>query len=369
MRNFINQIEPWIDEEELIQLKRVIDSTFVTEGKLTEEFENMLCEYTDSKYAIAMCNGTVTLFSCLKALGIGRGDEVLVPDMTFIATANAVLMAGAKPVFCDIDRNSFCIDAEEIDKKITKRTKAIIPVHLYGKSADMEKIIDIAKTCKHSIPIIEDAAQGIGVRFMNKHVGTFGEMGSFSFYGNKTITCGEGGAILTNDKNLRDLCYKIKNHGRLEKGVFFHSDIGYNFSFTEMQAAVGIAQMKKLKRIIDKKKKINEKYKNSFKDFEDIFKPVPVDSRVVEVCWFSSYLTDYVEELNKFLYLNKIGTRRFFTPLHRQPCYNHNIIGMGKKYTNSDWVYEKGISLPSSYGLREDEQDYIIEKIREFFRK
>ena len=228
----------------------VIDSTFVTEHDLTIEFESLTKELTKSAHAISITNGTLALFACIKALEIGPGDEVIVPNITFAATANAVILAGATPVLAEVSDNTFCIDIDSILENITTKTKAIIPVHLYGQSPDMNRIIKLAKD--RSIYVIEDAAQGVGVTFEGKHAGTYGELGILSYYGNKTITTGEGGMVLTDNDDLAKKIYQLKNHGRSEKGTFIHESIGYNFSFTEMQAAIGIAQMKKLKRIKEK---------------------------------------------------------------------------------------------------------------------
>jgi len=362
----IYQIEPWIDEGELAELKRVTDSTFVTEAHLTKEFEEMIRALTGAKHAIAMTNGTVALFCSLKALGIGPGDEVIVPDMTFIATANAVIMAGATPVFCDVYADTFCIDGEKAEQKISERTRAIIPVHLYGQSADMAKVKELAQ--RHSLRIVEDAAQGIGVKFEGRHVGTFGDIGVLSFYGNKTITCGEGGMVLTNDDELASKCYRLKNHGRDKKGIFVHEDIGYNFSFTEMQAAVGISQMKKLSRIISRKKVIHENYCRALAELNRLF-PVHIDKRTEPVYWFTSFLSEEVEELSRYLLDNGIQTRRFFYPLHLQPCYRNN--GMfrpdGNDFPVSEAIYRRGISLPSSYTLKDEERELVVRKIEEFY--
>ncbi len=243
----IIQIQPWIDDSEMHELMKVVQSTFVTEASLTKEFEQMTRDLTKAKHAIAVANGTLGLFCALKALGIGIGDEVIVPDLTFIASANAIIMAGAKPVFCDVEINTLCIDIEKAKSKVTANTKAIMPVHLYGQSADMVKVLNFAK--ENNLKVIEDAAQGVGVLFEGKHVGTFGDIGILSYYGNKTITTGEGGIILTNDDELAKICYRLKNHGRDTKGTFIHEHIGFNFSFTEMQAALGVSQMKKLNAI------------------------------------------------------------------------------------------------------------------------
>ena len=254
----IVQIEPWIDNEEMVQLKRVVDSTYVTEHKLTKEFEEGIKTLTGSKHAIAMTNGTVALYCCLRANNIGPGDEVVVPDMTFIATANAVLLAGATPVFADIDPLTLTLSSKTISRVLSKKTKAVIPVHLYGRSANMDDLVGFCKD--NSLILIVDAAQGVGVKFKGQHVGTFGNAGVLSFYGNKTITCGEGGVVLTDSDYLAKECYKLKNHGRLKKGQFVHESVGFNFCFTEMQAAIGIAQLQKLNRIIIRKDYIRRAY-------------------------------------------------------------------------------------------------------------
>ena len=362
----IKQIEPWIDDKELEQLKRVVNSTFVTEAMLTQEFEEMNRDLAGAKHAIAMSNGTVAIFCALKALDIGVGDEVIVPDLTFIATANAVIMAGAIPVFCDIYPDTFCINVEKAEEKISKYTKAIIPVHLYGQSADMGKIKLLAE--KHKLKIIEDAAQGVGVKFSGQHVGTFGDIGILSYYGNKTITCGEGGMVLTNDDALAIKCYRLKNHGRDKKGIFIHDEIGFNFSFTEMQAAVGIAQMKKLDKIITRKQEIRDRYVKEFKGITAL-EPVFIDPRTDPVFWFTSFLSNEIEELSEYLLEYEIQTRRFFYPLHLQPCYQKSkVFNINREnYSVSENIYNCGLSLPSSYTLKDEEQYYVIKKIKEFY--
>ena len=208
-RTLIVQIEPWVNEGELRELKRVIDSTFLVEHDLTREFESMTAQLTGSKHAIAVCNGSMALFVCLKALGIGPGDEVIVPNLTFVATANSVILAGATPVLCEVQGDTFCLDVSRAEKLLTERTRAIMPVHLYGQAADMSRVLTFARN--HGLKVIEDAAEGIGVTFEGRHVGTSGEMGILSYYGNKTITCGEGGVVLTDDDDLAKAVYRLKN--------------------------------------------------------------------------------------------------------------------------------------------------------------
>jgi len=364
MKDFIPQIEPWIDEAELFYLKKVIDSSYVTEYSLTSEFEEEIKKLTGAKYAVAYTNGTAALFACIVNLGIGAGDEVIVPNMTFVATSNAVLMAGAKPIFCEVDKNTLCIDPDEILKLITPRTKAIMPVHLYGQSADMHEIMRIARD--NNIYVIEDAAQGVGVGFDNRHVGTYGDLGILSFYGNKTITCGEGGIILTDDEELRNKCYRFKNHGRDKKGVFIHEHIGYNFAFTEMQAAIGLSQLKKLPKIIERKQQIYDRYKQELSFFHNVLKPIKLDPRTSPVHWFTSFLTEQKAGLQEYLKENGVQTRDFFYPLNLQPCYKSFNYG---EFPISEKSYRQGISLPSSYALKNEQQSYIIDLVNRYFSK
>lgn len=361
----IIQIEPWIDEQEMRALKRVVDSTYVTEWKLTEEFEQSTKELTGAKHAIAMCNGTAALFCALRALGVGPGDEVIVPDMTFIATANAVILAGATPVFCDVRADTFCMDVTSAEKIVTSKTKAIIPVHLYGQSADMDAIAGFAK--KYRLAVLEDAAQGVGVKFKNQHVGTFGEIGILSYYGNKTVTCGEGGVVLTNNDELARACYRLKNHGRDKKGVFVHDYIGFNFSFTEMQAAVGVAQMHKLPRIIQRKKEIYDRYNKELAPVRALEK-CAFDARTTHpVHWFTSFSCDEIDSFTEFLRSREIQTRRFFYPLHKQPCYTNYPQFIRTSLDGSSRAYDRGISLPSSFNLTEENQGIVIETILEWY--
>lgn len=359
----IIQIEPWIDNSELDELKKVIDSTYVVEHKLTKEFETRTKELTGAKHAIAITNGTMALFCCLKALGVGRGDKVIVPNITFVATANAVILAGGTPVFCEIDEDTFCIDPQRLEDLLKTDTyKAVMPVHLYGQAADMDAILKLKE--KYNFKLIEDAAQGVGVSFNGKHTGTFSDCGILSYYGNKTITCGEGGIILTNNDEIARDCYRLKNHGRDQKGTFIHEHIGFNFSFTEMQAAIGIAQMKKLPKIISKKAEIEAKYREAFKDHPNI-KNVFIDERSTPVFWFTSILVDHATELEKYLKENQVISRRFFYPLHMQPCYKD--LDIQGDFSVSERVYSKGLSLPSSVHLTDEEQNTVISLILKFY--
>lgn len=362
----INQIEPWIDDVELEYLTDSIRTKYVTEHKFTERFEQTIKEYTQSTYAMAFTNGTAALYCAFKALGLQPGDEVIVPNITFVATANAAIMAGLTPVFSEVEKDYYCLDANNVEKLITPKTKAIVPVHLYGQSANMEPLMNLAK--KHGLYVVEDAAQGMGVLHNNKHVGTFGDIGILSFYGNKTITCGEGGVILTNNEELRNKCYRLKNHGRDRKGVFIHEEIGFNFSFTEMQAAVGLAQLTKLEKVIARKKEIHDRYIEELSGIDELmFCPIrPETSR--PVFWFTSLLTESREKLQEHLKANQIGSRLFFYPLHAQPCYSYMNLNK-EQYAYSAHIYDRALSLPSSYELKQDQQTTVIECVKAFYKK
>lgn len=364
----IIQIEPWIDKRELREIKKVIESTFLIENKATKEFEEIVKKYTNSRYVLAVSNATVGLFCCLKSLGIGDdpSDEVIVPNVTFIATANSVLMAGSKVVLCDVDKSNGKMNIEELKRKITSKTKAIIPVHLYGYPCDMFSIKEICE--EYGLYCIEDAAQGLGTFYYSKHVGTIGDCGVISLYGNKSITTGEGGLILTDNEEIYKKCYRLKNHGRDTKGVFIHDYIGYNFCYTDLQAAVGIAQMGKYDKILTKKRKIYDRYCEGFKNISNIRKIDYIDKQEKPNWWFSSFMFERSNELEKYLKENEVQTRKFFYPLHMQPCYvNFDRVIKSGEYIGSIEFFNNGLSLPSSYSLEPDQQKEVIEKIKRFY--
>ncbi|MBI4021227.1 MAG: DegT/DnrJ/EryC1/StrS family aminotransferase [Candidatus Aenigmarchaeota archaeon] len=357
----IPQIEPWIGEEELSQLQEVVADRWITEGKKTQQFEERIRDYTQAKHAISICNGTAALYVCLKALGIGPGDDVLVPDLTFIATANAVIMAGATPVFVDVDSSTLTMDPVKAQEAITVHTKAIMPVHLYGVAADMEALLRVARG--RGLALVEDAAQGIGVMARNRHVGTIGDIGILSFYGNKTITCGEGGMILTQNDALAKKCWMLKNHGREVKGTFIHPTIGYNFCLTDLQAAVGLAQFGKLPAILEHKRRIRETYERLLGPLDDVAFPDPHPGRVD---WFTSIIVDDPAALADALKEKGIGSRRFFYPLHRQPAFSHFPK---REFPVTDDAYDHGLSLPSTATIPESDIRKVCDAIRDFFKK
>ncbi len=361
----IIQVEPWIDQNELIQLKRIIESTYVTESKLTKEFEELTKNYTNSEFALSICNGTAGLFCALKALDIKDDDEVLIPNITFIASATPVILAGAKIRLIDVDPKTACIDIDSLRKNITSKTKVIMPVHLYGISCEMEEILKIAK--ENELLILEDASQGVGVKYQNTHVGTFGDIGVLSYYGNKTITTGEGGIVLSRKKELIDKVYQLKNHGRMTKGTFIHDSIGWNFSFTEMQAAIGISQMQKLEKIIHKKLNLYNKYMQSIKSTKIVMKKVPKKT-TSPVHWFSNIYTENAEKLAEYLKMKNIPSRRIFYPLNLQPCLKdcQNVLNINDEFPGSNRAFSEILSLPSSILMQDNQFKHIIETLNSY---
>lgn len=360
MNNKIPQFQPFLDNSEYEAIKDCFDNNWITEGPKSKEFVERLCKLIDVKYAVLASNGTLSLYMALKAIDINAGDEVIVPNFTFIASANAVNMCGAKPVFVDI-KDDLHIDLDKCEKVLTERTKAIMPVHIYGMACDMDKVLQFAK--KHKLKVIEDAAQAIGIKWNNQHAGTFGDVGSFSFFADKTITTGEGGLVVTNNEDVYKKLLYIRNQGRLDRGSFIHPEIGYNFRMTDIQSAIGLAQINKLQAIIDKKQQILETYKACLNEKYNIITPPKQSNHIpFRVCITVSGGSD---GLMKYMSENNIETRTFFYPLHKQPCFkdftNHN-----QTFEVSERMYNEGVCLPSFVGIQTKQIEYVCEKVNQY---
>jgi len=350
--------EPWLGEEELAQLNEVIRANWISEGAKTREFERRLAELHGTKYALATSNCTGALIIAMKALGIGPGDEVIVPSFTFIASVSSVRLAGATPVLVDVDAQTLNIDPLAAERAITPRTKAIIPVHLYGQAADMEAIMAVA--ARHGLPVIEDAAQGLAVKFQGRPVGSFGEIGCLSFFTDKSITLGEGGAVLTSSDRLYEELLMLKNDGRLERGMYCHDRVGYNLRITELQGAVGVAQLGKLETIVRMKRENADLYRRLLEGTPGL-EFTHRDPRCFVVPHRVNVLVDDPDALIAHLEANGIGCRRFYLPVHMQPCYN--IAG---DFPNAETLYRRGLSFPSAPTLKEEQIAFVCDKVREF---
>jgi perosamine synthetase len=354
---FINQVEPWLGKEEKDAMAHYLDSGgWLTEFKQTEHMESMISEFLGIKHAVLLNNGTISLTVALMALGIGRGDEVIVPDFTMIATANAVKLAGAEPVFVDIDEDTLCIDINKLE--VSEKTKALIYVALNGRTGDIE---EIRRFCKlKNIYLIEDACQGFGSKHNDRFIGTLGTIGCFSFSPHKIITTGQGGAIVTDDTSLFERVKQLKDFGRLKGGQDFHETLGFNFKFTDIQAVIGIAQLSKIDDFIIRKKNLFRLYESYLKNTPNV-KMIKTDLEQT-VPWFIDILVPEKEKVPLMTHLkdNGIGTRPFYPPVHLQPTYSH----IKKHFPISEQISKKGLWLPSSTFLGENVVQHVCETIQ-----
>lgn len=359
----IFQIQPFFDNKEIKNLKKAIKTGWVTEGPFSGEFLDQLRTFTGARYAVLANNGTLGLFLALLAIGIREGDEVIVPDFTFNASASSIAFTGARPVFVDINADDLQIDTRQIEKSITKSTKAIMPVHLYGQACDMDPILEIAR--RHNLRIVEDAAQGYGVFYKGKHTGTIGDIGMISFFADKTITTGEGSVVLTNDEGLFYKLKMLRNQGRPNSGTFIHPELGMNFRMTDLQCALGVAQVNKFKTI--------EKIKaGNHQLYEDYLKDIP-ELRFIRINDFSTFVpfrvnvkVSSLEELVSYMEEKGIQTRRMFYPLHRQPCFSY-LNYKEDSFPVANETYLEGMSLPIHCGLKKSDIAYICSTIRQFY--
>jgi len=356
--------EPLLGEEELNNIVEVIKSGWISSrGKFIPEFEEKFAQYCGVKYGVATSNGTAALHLALATLGIKEGDEVIIPTLTFIATANAVRYTGAKSVFIDSHPDYWCIDPGKIEKAITPKTKAIIPVHLYGHPCNMGRIMTTAR--KHNLYVIEDAAEAHGAEYKGKKVGSFGDISCFSFYGNKIITTGEGGMCLTSDETLAERMKILRDHGMNPDRRYWHDIVGFNYRMTNMQAAVGVAQLVKLDRFIERKRDIVKWYSAGLKDL--------VEKGVIKlhlempwakcVSWMFSILIEDGSGTNRGELMRKLGekgidVRPLFYPIHTMPPYKSR-----QNFPNAEALSKKGISLPSGVGLEEETVTWITKVI------
>ncbi len=361
--------EPLFGAEEQLNIEEALRSGWISsKGRFIGEFEAKFAEYCGTRYGIATSNGTTALHLALAGLGIGEGDEVIVPTLTFIATANAVTYTGAKPVFVDSHPDYWCIDPHKIEEKITPRTKAIIPVHLYGHPCDMDFINAIARY--YRLWVIEDAAEAHGAEYKGKKVGGLGDIACFSFYGNKIITTGEGGMCLTNDKELAQRMCILRDHGQRPGKKYWHDVIGFNYRMTNLQAAIGVAQVNKLDTLVKKKRQLAGWYKKALGSLLD-------DGTLMlqsEMPWakssywmFSVLLADGFgpgrDEAAARLYDKGIETRPVFYPIHVMPPYKNT-----GSYPVAEALSRRGLSLPCGFNIDEDEAGKICRHILALYR-
>jgi len=357
----ILQFEPLISSDTGTKIQEYfVNGGWITEHVKTREFEQMLCEFTGAKYCSIMPNGTLSLSMALLALGVKPGDEVIVPAYTMLATATSVSMIGAIPVFCDIERETLCMDAFDMYTKISKKTKAIIYVSINGRMSNtFNEIKDIAKN--HNLYLIEDAAQSLGSTYEGKQIGLLGDIGSFSFSMPKIITTGQGGALITDNEDTYNKIKMMRDFGRTKPGQDKYLIKGWNFKFTDIQALVGIEQMADIKWRVNRKKEMQLIYESLLKHIPEV-KLIETSNETIP--WFYDILIENRKELKEYLAKEGIGTREFYPPLHLESAYIENNNEMNP---NAEYIAERGLWLPSSLKLSNDDIDYICTKISQFY--
>lgn len=357
MHRRIKLFEPVIDDDDIEAVVRILRSKWIAHGSEVELFEKEFAEYIGVSYSAAVANGTIALMLALRALGIGQGDEVLVPDYTFIATATAVLMVGAIPRFVDVSYETFNIDINDIQEKITNRTKAIIAVHLFGHPADVKALMDVAQDKK--ILLIEDAAQAHGAEAWGQKVGSFGNAAIFSFYATKNMTTGEGGIVVSNDKNIVEKVKLLRNHGQISRYV--HVELGGNYRMTSIQAALGRAQLRKLDKLNDIRR--NNAWRltvqlSRLKEYVELPYEIPWAKHVYHIYAVKIKRIEYRECLQKCLDNNGIETAIHYPlPLHLQPLFQS--LGYSECCKTALKLSKCELSLPIHPNLDSDDIVYI----------
>ena len=357
--------EPSLDANEKKYVNECLDSTWISsKGKFVNEFENSFSKFIGVKHATTVSNGTVAIHLALLALGIGEGDEVIVPTLTYIASVNAIAYTNAKPVFVDSLESSWQIDPADVVKKITPQTKAIMAVHLYGHPCEMDALVQICK--EYGLFLVEDCAEAIGTLYKDKHVGTFGDIATFSFFGNKTITTGEGGMVVTNDKTLFDRSEHFKGQGLAKHRQYWHDVIGYNYRMTNICAAIGVAQLENVQKVLDEKKRIADAYRDCLANSSVIFhNPISVD--IYHSYWMCSILVEdskQRESLRDYLDQEGIETRPLFYPVHTMPMYSSQY----QRHPVAENLGWRGLNLPSYPSLKTEDVQFICEKIKDFLK-
>lgn len=372
MDTFIPVCEPTLLGNELKYVTDAVQTGWISSaGKYVTEFEQKFAAYCGCKYGVAVCNGTVALHLALVALEIGKGDEVIIPNFTMIATAFAVCYTGATPVFVDADPDTWNIDTTKIEEKITPRTKAIIPVHLFGLMCDMDAINAIAK--KHNLKVLEDAAEAHGAEYKGRRAGSCSDLAAFSFFANKNITTGEGGMVVTNDEELynklryhKNMCFPLDGPRN-----YLHNDIGFNYRMSNVVAAIGLAQIEKADEYRQMRINNNKIYRELLTNVSGIqFQPIMKD--YLNVSWMNTILVDAKryghtkEELREYLRNNNIDTRLLFEGMHRQPSLKKYGCDCNKMYPITEKLTAQGFYLPSASNLPQKDISFICQLIKTF---
>ena len=357
--------EPYLTGNEKTYVMDCLDTNWISsKGKYVNQFERAFAAYVGVRHALSVCNGTVALHLALTSLGIGPGDEVIVPTLTYIASANAVAYTGATPIFADSLSDSLQLDPADVRRKLSSKTKAILPVHLYGHPCNMDEIVDIATA--NGLFIVEDCAEAIGSLYRGRHVGSFGHISTFSFYGNKTITTGEGGMVVTNSPDIFEQAHRLRGQGLARNREYWHDTIGYNYRMTNICAAIGLAQIENIDAILLRKLEIAGWYRDGLRGLPLIFHDQVGETR--HTFWMITILVDSGfprDGLRSCLKDRGIETRPVFHPIHTMPMYSRKF----QACPTAESIASRGINLPSYPGLGREQVDHICISIREYFKK
>ena len=352
---------PFVAKNTAKYVNQCLEENWISsKGRFIQDFQDSFSEYLGVSHSSTVTNGTVALHLALLSLGIGSGDEVIVPNFTYIASVNAIAYVGAKPVFVDADEQSWNLDTSMIEKKITQNTKAIMAVHIYGNPSNMRDILDICK--RKNLFLIEDAAEALGATYDSRKIGSFGDISTFSFFGNKTITSGEGGMVVTNDRTLFERIEFLKNQAASQEKVYWHEEIGFNYRMTNVTAAIGLSQLEEISSILERKQLIADLYKRELAATDLIFQSELDDS--INSNWMVGILLPKDksrDSLINYLKENNIETKPFFYPVTQMPQYKSKI-----QYPVSEVLSRSGLYLPSYPDLINDDIVLIANKIKDF---
>ena len=374
--------KPYITEDDITEVLDTIRSGWLTMGPKTFEFEREFSQYIGSDYAVALNSGTSALHLALKAIDLKAGEEVVVPTMTFTATAEVVCYFNAKPVLVDIDRSTGNVDVSAIEKAITAKTRAIIPVHYGGLPCDMDNILELAES--RSLFVIEDAAHSLPAWYKGKPIGTIGDLTCFSFYATKPLATGEGGMVTTENEEWAEKMRMLRLHGiskdawkRYSNGGSWYYEVmetGYKYNMTDIQASIGLSQLRKLDRMWERRKYIADKYTQAFSDCEALIPPYLCSDRISSYHLYALKINPDVLNIDRAVFIEElkelgIGTSVHFIPLHRHPFYKNTFMYDEKSFPEAEWVYERLISLPIYPGMSEREIEYVIESVNDVCTK
>ncbi len=357
--------QPEIDESDIEAVVEVLRSGRLALGPKAEEFERIVADYVGVRHAVAVSSGTAALHLIVRALGIGPDDEVLVPSFTFAATVNALLYEGAVPVFVDIEPETYNIDPEDLEKKVTPRTKAVIVVDVFGHPAEWDAILEIAG--RHNLKVIDDSCEALGAEYKGKKIGQFGAAAAFAFYPNKQITTGEGGVIVTNDGEIARLCRSMRNQGRGEMGSWLHHErLGYNYRIDEMSAALGVSQLKRIEKFLAKREQVARWYTERLKGL-DWVRP-PVVKPYVRMSWFV-YVVTLAEGIDRDAVMRSleeqgVPCRAYFSPIHLQPYIRERFGTREGELPVTESVARRTIALPFHSSMSPDEVEYVVESLK-----